>query len=332
MSEYGELISPPSGSRVLSIQSHVVRGHVGNKSAVFPLQLLGLDVDAINSVQFSNHTGYPNGFKGEVMSGDQLWSLIEGLEANHLITYTHLLTGYIGSKSMLQTVLKVLETLRKHNPDLVYVCDPVLGDAGRLYVSPELVPIYQKEVVQAASILTPNQFEIEQLTGTKITSEADALAACACLHDMGPESIVITSMDIKSDSKSSVDAASRFLTLIGSTRRPQREGAPSRFRIKVPMLPAYFSGTGDLLSALLLGWSTMYPDDLATATSTSVRALQAVIRRTADDAGVQRRSIEGLGNDRSNIGERELKVIQSRDDMLRPPSLASLGIVLEPIE
>lgn len=224
MSPDGVFICPPPGSRVLSIQSHVVRGHVGNKSAVFPLQLLGLDVDAINSVQFSNHTGYPSGFRGEVMSGDQLWSLIEGLESNGLITYTHLLTGYIGSKSMLQTITKVLDRLRKHNPDLVYVCDPVLGDAGKLYVPPELVPIYQTEIVRAASILTPNQFEIEQLTGMKINSVADAIAACDHLHEMGPESILITSMDVKNPDGSDCD----HLSLIGSTRRVQVEGAPYR--------------------------------------------------------------------------------------------------------
>ena len=118
--------------RVLSIQSHVVHGHVGNKSAVFPLQLLGFEVDPINSVQFSNHTGYSNGFRGQVLQGDQLWELVEGLDANELLSYTHLLTGYIGSKSFLETVLRVLRRLREVNPDLIYVCDPVLGDNGKL--------------------------------------------------------------------------------------------------------------------------------------------------------------------------------------------------------
>jgi hypothetical protein len=118
--------------RVLSIQSHVVHGHVGNKSAVFPLQLLGFEVDPINSVQFSNHTGYSKGFRGQVLQGDQLWELVEGLDANELLSYTHLLTGYIGSKSFLETVLRVLRRLREVNPDLIYVCDPVLGDNGKL--------------------------------------------------------------------------------------------------------------------------------------------------------------------------------------------------------
>jgi len=83
---------PSDTGRVLSIQSHTVQGYVGNKSAVFPLQLLGFDVDPINSVQFSNHTGYPT-FRGQVLNGKQLWDLIEGLEENQLLHYTHLLTG-----------------------------------------------------------------------------------------------------------------------------------------------------------------------------------------------------------------------------------------------
>eukprot|EP00850_Spirogloea_muscicola_P012385 SM000079S22503 [mRNA] locus=s79:550062:551716:- [translate_table: standard] len=159
----------PEAGRVLSIQSHTVQGYVGNKAAVFPLQLLGFDVDPINSVQFSNHTGYPT-WRGDVLNGEQLWSLIEGLEANNLLYYTHLLTGYIGSLSFLETVLRVLQKLRQINPDLTYVCDPVMGDNGKLYIRPELVPIYREKVAPLASLLTPNQFEAEQLTGLRYFS------------------------------------------------------------------------------------------------------------------------------------------------------------------
>ncbi|MED6116777.1 hypothetical protein PIB30_103365 [Stylosanthes scabra] len=113
------LVLPSETGRVLSIQSHTVQGYVGNKSAVFPLQLLGYDVDPINSVQFSNHTGYPT-FKGQVLNGQQLWELIEGLEGNDLLYYTHLLTGYIGSVSFLDTVLEVVSKLRSVNPKLIY--------------------------------------------------------------------------------------------------------------------------------------------------------------------------------------------------------------------
>ncbi|KAJ0954452.1 putative pyridoxal kinase [Helianthus annuus] len=140
-------------------------GYVGNKSAVFPLQLLGYDVDPIMSVQFSNHTGkllrYPT-FKGQVLNGKQLWELIEGLEANNLLYYTHLLT----------------------------VCDPVLGDEGKLYVPQELVSVYREKVVPVASMLTPNQFEAEQLTGFRIASEQDGREACRHLHAAGPSKVL----------------------------------------------------------------------------------------------------------------------------------------------
>ncbi|KAG0454839.1 hypothetical protein HPP92_024131 [Vanilla planifolia] len=186
---------PSNTGRVLSIQSHTVHGYVGNKSAVFPLQLLGYDVDPINSVQFSNHTGYPT-FKGQVLDGQQLWDLVEGLAANNLLYYTHLLTGYIGSVTFLNMVLQVVEKLRLKNPELVYVCDPVMGDEGKLYVPEELVSIYREKVVHVASMLTPNQFEIEQLTGSRIVSEKDALKACNKLHAAGTSKVIVTSICI----------------------------------------------------------------------------------------------------------------------------------------
>ena len=118
---------------MLSIQSHVVRGYVGNKSAVFSLQLLGMEVDIINSVHFSNHRGYPS-FTGKHSGQNQLLQ----------DAYTHLLTGYIGSVALLEAVVRVRKRLRdartyeKNHHPFLYVCDPVLGDQGRLYVPTQL--------------------------------------------------------------------------------------------------------------------------------------------------------------------------------------------------
>ncbi|KAJ7562689.1 hypothetical protein O6H91_03G080500 [Diphasiastrum complanatum] len=262
------LISSESG-RVLSIQSHTVQGYVGNKSAVFPLQLLGFDVDPINSVQFSNHTGYPT-WKGQVLDGEQLWSLIEGLEANNLLFYTHLLT----------------------------VCDPVMGDEGKLYIKPELVPLYKDKVVPLASMLTPNQFEAELLTGCSIHSEADALEACKKLHGAGPSKVVITSLDINSD-----------LLLIGS-HLENEEDAPKQFLISMPKIPAYFTGTGDLMAALLLGWSYKYPNSLETAAELAVASLQAVLERTLLDYNAAKVQPE--------VKQLELRLIQSQEQIKHP--------------
>jgi len=291
--------SLPSAGRVLSIQSHTVHGYVGNKAAVFPLQLLGFDVDPINSVQFSNHTGYST-VKGQVLDGDQLWTLIEGLEANDLLHYTHLLTGYIGSVSFLETVLKVVEKLRSYNPKLIYVCDPVMGDDGKFYVTPELVPVYREKVVPVASMLTPNQFEAEQLTGRQIRTEAEALEACCDLHAAGPSKVVITSLALEKE-----------LMIIGSHVQAKGD-APKQFKITVPRLHSYFTGTGDLMTALLLGWSHKYPDDLEKAAELAVSSLQSVLKHTAgdyEDAGLQ-----------PNVPKKhlELRLIQSHNEIRSP--------------
>ncbi|KAL1314081.1 pyridoxal kinase isoform X2 [Arachis ipaensis] len=272
------LVLPSETGRVLSIQSHTVQGYVGNKSAVFPLQLLGYDVDPINSVQFSNHTGYPT-FKGQVLNGQQLWELIEGLEGNDLLYYTHLLTGYIGSVSFLDTVLEVVSKLRSVNPKLIYVCDPVMGDEGKLYVPQELISVYRERVVPVASMLTPNQFEAELLTGFRIQSEDDGRKACNFLHEAGPSKVVITSINIDGT-----------LLLIGSHEKEK--------------------GTGDLMTALLLGWSNKYPDNLEITAELAVSSLQALLQRTLND-------YKSAGHDPRSTSL-EIRLIQSQDDIRSP--------------
>ncbi|KAI6691497.1 hypothetical protein NL676_028325 [Syzygium grande] len=291
------LALPSETGRVLSIQSHTVQGYVGNKSAVFPLQLLGYDVDPINSVQFSNHTGYPT-FKGQVLNGQQLWELIEGLQANDLLYYTHLLTGYIGSVSFLNTVLQVVKKLRSINPKLTYVCDPVMGDEGKLYIPQELVTVYREKVVPVASMLTPNQFEAELLTGYRIVSESDGREVCNKLHDAGPSKVVITSINVNGN-----------LLLIGSHQKEKGQ-VPEQFKILIPKIPAYFTGTGDLMTALLLGWSNKHPDNLDKAAELAVSSLQAVLQRTVDGY----RSAE-FDTQSSSL---EIRLIQSQDDIRNP--------------
>eukprot|EP00824_Muranothrix_gubernata_P007585 TRINITY_DN19649_c0_g1_i1.p2 TRINITY_DN19649_c0_g1~~TRINITY_DN19649_c0_g1_i1.p2 ORF type:complete len:247 (+),score=37.48 TRINITY_DN19649_c0_g1_i1:70-810(+) len=221
--------------RVLSIQSHVVSGYVGNKSAVFPLQLLGFDVDPVNSVQFSNHTGYAS-WRGEILDGATLWDLVEGMETHDLLRQTHVLTGYVGSPSFLRTIARIVEKLERQQPNLVYVCDPVLGDEGKLYVPKELVGIYREELFPHATIITPNQFEAEQLTGISIHSQEDALRACDKLHQMGPKTVFITSTSIATDES--------LVFFCSSLRHLDESGKPIRFRITFPHVKLYITGTG----------------------------------------------------------------------------------------
>eukprot|EP00300_Choanocystis_sp_HF-7_P033188 c45484_g1_i1.p1 GENE.c45484_g1_i1~~c45484_g1_i1.p1 ORF type:complete len:527 (-),score=112.97 c45484_g1_i1:13-1593(-) len=305
-----------SGGRVLSIQSHTVHGYVGNKSAVFPLQLLGFDVDPINSVQFSNHTGY-NVIKGEVLNGDQLNALVDGLKANDLIQHTHLLTGYIGSQSFLRCIVRTLNVLREENPSLVYVCDPVLGDYGPgLYVTPELVETYRDELIPHATVLTPNQFEAEKLTNSKINSLEDALAVCDRLHASGPSIIVLTSLELASEPNIIHCVAShcRDIQSYGGGKKVYE-----RFHLKVSKLPHIFTGTGDLMAALLLAWLHRTNGDLKVALEKSIASLQGVVKNTYEWNLIHPQP------ERASLGPKrpppELRLIQSRNEIDQPKVL-----------
>uniref|UniRef100_A0A8C1VGK1 Pyridoxal kinase n=1 Tax=Cyprinus carpio TaxID=7962 RepID=A0A8C1VGK1_CYPCA len=243
--------------RVLSIQSHVVRGYVGNKSASFPLQVLGFEVDSINSVQFSNHTGYSH-WKGQVLTADELHVLYEGIKLNNVNHYDYVLTGYTRDTSFLEMVVDIVQELKRANPNLVYVCDPVLGDHGSMYVPQNLHPVYKNKVVPVADIITPNQFEAELLTGKNISTEKDAVEVMDLLHKMGPDTVVITSSDLPPR------LGDRFLVSFGSQRILMPDGTrkTQRIRIEVPKVDAVFVGTGDLFAAMLLAWTHHYPTDL----------------------------------------------------------------------
>ena len=302
------------GGHVLSVQSHVVRGYVGNKAATFPLQLLGFEVDPLNAVHLSNHTGYPSGFKGQRLTGDQLTEVVAGLEANSLLNdYTHLLTGYLGSSSALSAVAELLRAVKKANPQVQFVCDPVLGDHGSLYVPADMVAGYRDQLVPHAQLLTPNLFEVAQLTGLPVATHQQVYAAVDRLHDMGPATVVVTSLEEGDGEQADV------VTLLASTRLPQAQGQPSRFKLTAPRQPGRFTGTGDLLAALLLAHSHQQPDCLAIAASRAVGSLQAVLWRTA--AAAEERPQR----------QPELQMVQSRQHFLTPPHLEELGAELIPL-
>uniref|UniRef100_A0A9J8DBN3 Pyridoxal kinase n=1 Tax=Cyprinus carpio carpio TaxID=630221 RepID=A0A9J8DBN3_CYPCA len=261
--------------RVLSVQSHVVRGYVGNKSASFPLQVLGFEVDTINSVQFSNHTGYEH-WKGQVLTADELHVLYEGIKLNNVNQYDYVLTGYTRDDSFLDMVVDIVQELKRANPNLVYVCDPVLGDNGAMYVPENLLPIYRCKVVPAADIITPNQFEAELLTGRNISSEKDAVEVMNLLHSMGPDTVVITSSDLPSP------LGDQYLVALGSQKRVTADGTmvTQQIRMDIPRVDAVFVGTGDLFAAMLLAWTHLHPDNLKMACEKTVSVLCHVIKRT----------------------------------------------------
>lgn len=258
------------------MHSHLLLADVGNKAAVFPLQLLGFDVDVVNSVHFSNHTGYEKGWEGVVLNGDQLRSIMDGLERNGLLhDVGHLLTGYIGSASFLQAVVDVLKTVRKQSGQkLRYVCDPVLGDVGSgFYVPKELVQHFKDQVIPEADVVTPNQFEAEQLTGLTMTCLEDVRKVCDTFHDMGPQLVLITSVLLPNEAKGTI-------SIVASRR--DTDGTTNVWRINCPELPGRYTGTGDLLSALLLGHSAMNPDNLPETLEKVMNTMYACIQRSLE--------------------------------------------------
>lgn len=298
---------------VLSIQSHVVHGYVGNKSAVFPLQVLGLEIDAINTVHFSNHTGYPS-FGGTRFSGPDVWSTFDHLDRNGLVAYSHLLTGYIGSAEVLDTVERIVKRLKSDNPSTVYVCDPVLGDNGKLYVPEDLVQLFRDKLIPRADIVLPNQFELEQLTAGGPVESIDAvIERVGQLHARGPSTVLVTSLG--------PELCPPGEMLVLGSHRPT-DGASFVFTLRFPRIPNfYFTGTGDLLAALFLAWSNRHPSEPQRAAQLAIATIQAVIKRTAEACA--------KAGGESTPRTRELKLIQSKHD-IEDPDVSSVTIELNP--
>ncbi|PWA31199.1 hypothetical protein CCH79_00002936 [Gambusia affinis] len=303
--------------RVLSIQSHVVRGYVGNKSATFPLQVLGFEVDSINSVQFSNHTGYAH-WKGQVLTAEELNVLYEGIKLNKVTQYDYILTGYSRDTSFLEVVVDIIQELKKANPSLVYVCDPVMGDQGAMYVPENLLPVYKKKVVPLSDILTPNQFEAELLTGRKINTEDDAVKVMDLLHEMGPDTVVLTSTDLPSKQ------GDQFLVALGSQkiRKPDGTSTNQRICLDIPKVDAVFVGTGDLFAAMLLAWTHHHPNDLKTACEKTVSVMHHVIKRTITYA------VETAGPGiKPSPAQLELRMVQSKADIENPSIVVKANVL-----
>jgi len=307
--------------RVLSIQSHVVHGYVGNKAAVFPLQLLGFDVDFVNSVNFSCHTGYKYFPHGEIMNGVGLLEILKGLELNGLLEEESdgddgigsILTGYIGNKSFLEAVVNVIRTVREYNPRAIFFCDPVLGDDGRFYVPEELVDVYRKLVIPIADCVTPNKFETEKLTGISVKTINDAIKACEKLHRMGPSVAFITSA-ILEDVENNNSDDDEVITIIASKMIDSEEEKETYtqhvWTIDCPLIPGSFTGTGDVTASLFLAHMANQSsgNDLGLVMEKVINTMYILIRRTYEAQ-------------RTSVRSKELRLIQSKDIIEKPPSI-----------
>ncbi|XP_015920849.1 pyridoxal kinase [Parasteatoda tepidariorum] len=288
-----------SNFRVLSIQSHVVYGYVGNKSACFPLQVLGFEVDMINSVQLSNHTGYES-IKGQILKADELTELYDGLKTNNLLHCSHLLTGYVGSVSFLTKLSDIIKEMKKNNPDLYVVIDPVMGDNGQMYVPDEVLPVYKNDFMNLANLMTPNQFEAELLTGITIKSKESVFQVLKAFHEKGVETVVLSSVQLET---------SKNLFLFGSSIKKNKE---TSVYMEIPKLSGVYTGTGDVFTALLLAWMARTDGDLKLSCQRTINSLHSILIRTSNYASKE-----------SNLptsARVELKLIQSKHDIENPPS------------
>ena len=319
--------SPSSASpRILSIQSSVVYGYVGNKASVLPLQLLGFDVDPIHTCQLSNHTGYDS-FKGRRTTGEEFRALIDGLEGNGMLEqYRYLLSGYMATVDLLTEHALLVAQMRRTHTLILYLCDPVMGDNGKLYVPADFVHAYN-QLVQHADIVTPNQTELELLTDRtgQIRTEEQAVEACGVLHEKGVKVVIITSLalDVQQPANVTPATAAPHITILATQSAPLPLASSSTsssshptstaisahrlypagyWRLRVPSLAGYWSGTGDLTSALLLGWLLRTGGDVAEAVSRAVSAVQAVMRRTG-------------GGEKGSVTS-ELRLVESVHDLM----------------
>lgn len=226
---------------ILSIQSHVAVGHAGNSSAVFPLQRLGFNVWPVNTVMFSNHTGHP-GWRGPVFSPQTIRDVLLGMEEHGAFERCNaILSGYMGDPGMAEVILDAVSRIRAKNPEVIYCCDPVIGDTDTgIYVQQDIPKFFRSKVIQHANIITPNHFELEILTGHKIRNNREALVAARNLLSEGPEVVLTTSLITD-------DAHKNHITMLAVTET-------EAWHIVTPMyhFDHVVSGSGDASAALFL--------------------------------------------------------------------------------
>jgi pyridoxine kinase len=272
--------------RVLSIQSFVAYGHVGNSAATFPLQRLGHEVWPVPTVVFSNHTGY-GAWRGPLLRPDDVRAVVTGIdELGVLGACDAVLSGYLGGPGICEVVVDAVARVKRANPAATYTCDPVMGNAtSGCFVDPAIPPIIREQVVPHADVITPNQFELGFLTETEPDTLASTLASADAAMAMGPSVVLVTSV-LRPDRP---DDTIEMLAVTG-------DGAWS---VRTPRLPIKANGSGDLTAALFTAHlrTTGSPAEALGLTASSV---VGVLRATID------------------AGERELQIVLGQDSIASP--------------
>jgi len=271
---------------ILSIQSWVAYGHVGNASAVFPLQRLGAEVWAVNTVQFSNHTGYGT-WRGQVFGADLVSDLVQGIEDRGALPRCDaVLSGYMGDAAIGEAILEAVAKVKAANPNALYCCDPVIGDVGRgVFVRPGIPEYMRDRAVPAADLITPNQFELENLTGLPVTTLAEAKVAVTALQALGPRAVLVTSLKVAETPEDQIELLAA-------------EGGEFH-RVRTPMLPLSVNGAGDAIAALFL-FHRLKTGSVAAAAAAAASSIYGLLRRTAE------------------AGSREILTVAAQDEFVTP--------------
>jgi pyridoxine kinase len=271
---------------ILSIQSHVAYGHVGNAAATFPLQRIGVEVWPIHTVQFSNHTGY-GAWTGRVFDAGLITELVQGIAQRGVLGRCNgVLSGYMGSAETGAAILDAVAQVKAANPAARYCCDPVIGDVGRgVFVRPGIPEFMRDHALPAADIITPNQFELDHLSGRTSATRRDALAAIDALHALGPKTIMVTSLHTDETPTDAID-------LVAS------DGS-SRYRVRTPKLPISINGAGDAIAALFFA-HVLRVGSAAEALARAASSVFGVLKRTAD------------------AGSREILLIEAQEEFVNP--------------
>ena len=271
---------------LLSIQSHVVYGHVGNSAVAFPLQRLGAEVLPLHTVQFSSHAGYP-GWRGRAFAAAAIDECVDGLAAvGALARCDGVLSGYLGKAEAGEAMLRAVAAVRNANPAAAYCCDPVIGDVGRgVYVEAGVAEFLRQRTLPAATLATPNAFELSFVTGQAVDDVAGARRAIGALQAMGPRVVLATSLALG-------DTPSDALDMIAAD-------GDEAWRLRTPRLPIAVDGAGDLIAALFF--------------------LHWLERRSAVEAlAAAASSVYGIVAATAAAGGRELRLVEAQDELVQP--------------
>jgi pyridoxine kinase len=281
------LTANPVTVNILSVQSSVAYGHVGNSAAVFPLQRIGVEVWPVNTVQFSNHTGYGK-WRGAVLPVEVVRDVLAGIEERGLLPVCDgVLSGYLGDAELGEAILGTYERVKRANPNATYCLDPVMGDTGRgFFVRPGIPEFMRDRALPVATLITPNQFELEFLSGIAVRDLQATLAAVKALQVRGPSVVLVTSLCREDGRTDEIEVLAADLE--------------TACVITTPKLPIVVNGAGDATAALFYAhW--LRTRSISVALELTINAVFAVLEKTAVD------------------GAREIQLIGAQDAIANPP-------------